>query len=268
MATLQLNGTTIHYEDSGGDGPPVLFSHGLLFSTEMFAPQIAALSGRYRCIAWDHRGQGRSGDPGGRLHTIEQVTDDARALIHALGLGPCHFVGLSMGGFVGMRIAARDPGLLRTLTLLETSADPEPAENVPRYRLLAAIAGWFGVGLVVDRVMPILFSRSFLNDPAKRALRDEWRRRLSRNGRGIVRAVRGVIERDGVAAELGAITIPTLVVVGEEDVATVPAKAERIHAGIAGSRLERVPAAGHSSSIEQPEIVSRLLLEFLEANGR
>jgi 3-oxoadipate enol-lactonase len=266
MPSIDLNGTTLHYEDTGGDFPPVLFSHGLLFSAEMFSAQVRALAGRYRCIAWDHRGQGRSADPGGRIHTIEQTTDDALALIRALGIGPAHFVGLSMGGFVGLRIAMRHPELLRSLVLLETSADPEPAENVPRYSLLAAIASWFGVGIVVGRVMPIMFSKSWLNDPSRAAERAEWRRRLGRNGRGIVRAVRGVIEREGVAHELGRIRTPTLVIVGEEDVATTPEKAERLVAGIPGATLERVPAAGHSSSIEQPERITALLRAFFAAH--
>lgn len=262
MAFLDVNGASLYYEDSGGNGVPVLFSHGLLFSGEMFAAQVAALGPSYRCIAYDHRGQGRSGDPGGRVHSIETVTADAEALIGALGLAPCHFVGLSMGGFVGMRLAARRPELIRSLVLMETSADPEPAENVPRYRLLAAVAEWFGIGFVVSRVMPIMFSRTFLTDPARAAERLRWRRALAANPRSIVRAVRGVIEREGIAHELGAVRAPTLVIVGDEDVATLPVKAERIQHLISGSRLERVARAGHSSSIEQPETINRLLLEF------
>ena len=74
--------------------------------------------------------------------------------------------------------------------------------------------------------------------------------------------MRGVIEREGIVDELHAIKAPTLVIVGDEDVATVPAKAERIQQRIAGSRLEIVSQAGHSSSIEQPEAVSRLLADF------
>src|SRR5438445_11081604 len=126
MPTLDVNGTTLYYEDTGGAGPPLLFSHGLLFSGRMFEAQIAHLRGRYRCIAWDHRGQGRSADAPGRCVEIETVTADAVALIEALGLAPVHFAGLSMGGLVGLRIAARRPELIRSLLLMEPTAEPEP----------------------------------------------------------------------------------------------------------------------------------------------
>jgi len=185
------------------------------------------------------------------------------ALIRALALPPAHFVGLSMGGFVGMRIAARHPGLLRSLALLDTSADPEPAENVPRYRLLNAVARWFGLQWVIGRVMPIMFGRTFLTDPAKAGDRAHWRAQLAGNRRSIYRAVNGVVERAGVAGELGHVRCPTLVVVGEEDVATVPAKSERIAQLIAGAELVRIPGAGHSSSVEQPEAVTAALAGFL-----
>ncbi len=260
---LTVNGTSLWVEDSGGDGPPLLFSHGLLMSSRMFDAQVAALQGRYRCIRWDHRGQGRSADVNARAIAIEQVTDDAVALIGALALPPVHFVGLSMGGFVGMRLAARHPARLRSLTLLDTSADAEPAENVPRYRLLNAVTRWLGIRWVVGRVMPIMFGRTFLSDPAKAADRARWRAQLARNRRSIYRAVNGVIEREVVTAELAAVRCPTLVLVGEEDVATVPAKSERIVSLISGAELRRIPGAGHSSSVEQPEAVTAALDAFL-----
>lgn len=229
----------------------------------MWRAQVAALRDRFRCVTWDHRGQGRSAVPPGRSVTIERCHEDAVALIERLGLAPCHFVGLSMGGFVGMRLAARRPELVRTLTLLDTSADPEPPENVPRYRRLNLVARMFGVGVVASRVMPILFGRTFLDDPARAGERAEWLARLKQNRRSIHKAVTGVIERDGVHDELQRVRAPTLVAVGEEDVATVPAKAERIQAAIAGARLARIPRAGHSAPIENPERVNRLLLEHI-----
>ncbi|HEX2568565.1 MAG TPA: alpha/beta fold hydrolase [Polyangia bacterium] len=268
MPHLPIHGAEIYYEDTGGSGEPIVFSHGLLWSCRMYDAQVGALRDRYRCVAYDHRGQGQSvvSPPGSAPPTIdmEMVTADAIALIEGLGLGRVHFCGLSMGGFVGMRIAARRPDLLRSLVLLETSADPEPAENVPRYRLLNFIARWIGLGPVATPVMRIMFSRSFLRDPGRGRERELWRARLVGNRRDIWRAVNGVIERRGVYEELGRISAPTLVVVGEEDVATVPAKAERIHQAIAGSRLVRIPRAGHSSTIEEPEAVTAAIGGFLE----
>jgi pimeloyl-ACP methyl ester carboxylesterase len=237
----------------------------------MFDAQVAALRDRFRCVAYDHRGQGRSARGRERSVSIETCFEDAARLIEALGLAPCTFVGLSMGGFVGMRLAARRPDLVERLVLLETSADPEPAENVPRYRLLAQVCRWFGVRPVAGRVMPIMFGRSFLTDPARAAERARWRAELLANDRSIVAAVNGVIERAPVYAELARITQPTLVMVGDEDVATVPAKAERIAAAVSGAKLVRIPRAGHTSSVEAPDAVNAALEAFLAetaARGR
>jgi pimeloyl-ACP methyl ester carboxylesterase len=255
MPTLDVNGTTLFYEDTGGSGPPLLFSHGLLWSARMFEAQIAHFQGRFRVIAWDHRGQGRSADHDAPSVPVELVTADALALMDTLGLDAVHFAGLSMGGFVGMRLAARHPARVRSLVLMETTADPEPLENVPRYGRLNFVARWLGLGLVANPVMNIMFSKTFITDPAKAADRERWRKELLQNRRTIVRAVQGIIERAGVADECPRIVAPTTVLVGEEDVATVPAKAERLVSLIPGAVLERIPRAGHSSSVEQPELV-------------
>ena len=174
MPALDLDGTRLHYTDEGSGEETIVFSHGLLMSGEMFADQVAHLKSRYRCITFDHRGQGKSQvtDDG---YDMETLAADAARLIEALDAAPCHFAGLSMGGFVGMRLAIERPDLLRSLVLMETSADPEP--NAFRYRILNFVARWFGLGVVVNRVMPIMFGRSFLSDPAREALRNRWRDR-------------------------------------------------------------------------------------------
>jgi len=263
MPHFTSNGVSFYYEDTGGPGPAIVFSHGLMMSSRMWRAQIDALKARYRCIAYDHRGQGQSSDPGGRSHDMETCFRDAVAVIEGLDARPCHFVGLSMGGFIGMRLAARRPDLLYSLSLLETSAEPEAAENVPRYRLLAWVAHWLGTRFVVDRVMPILFGRTFMTDPDKAAARASWRAEIASRPRSIVRAVRGVIERAGVMDEIASVRLPTLVVVGDEDVATPPPKSRRIQQLVPGARLARIAAAGHSSPVEQPAEVTQVLSDFL-----
>jgi 3-oxoadipate enol-lactonase len=264
MPMLRVNGTELYYEDTGGRGSAILFSHGLFWDTSLFAPQIAALKSRYRCIAYDHRGQGRSAESDLRAIDMDTLFADAVALIEALDLKPVHLCGLSMGGFVAMRLGARRPDLVRSLLLLDTSADPEPPKNAPKYRLWNWIARCFGVGPVVEATMPIMFGKSALSDPARDAERDAWRRQLRSNRRSLWRAVNGVIGRPSVYHELSRITAPTLVIVGEEDTVTVPAKAERIAAAIAGAKLVRVPRAGHMVTLEQPEAATRAISGFLD----
>jgi 3-oxoadipate enol-lactonase len=265
MPRALVNGTELHYEDTGPrDAPVVLFSHGLLFSTELFRRQIDELSRSFRCVAYDHRGQGKSADSRESSVSMELLFQDAAGLIEHLRLAAVHFVGLSMGGFVGMRLAARRPDLVRSLVLLETSADREPAENIFKYRALSMVARGLGVAVVIDRVMPILFGASSLGDPSRRGEVAAWRALLLGNRRSVWRAVNGVIDRVAILPELERVACPTTVMVGDEDTATPPERAERIHRAITGARLRRIAKAGHSSTLEQPEVVTRAIEEHLQ----
>ena len=264
MPRAKINGVQIHYTDEGEGPETVVFSHGLLWSHQMFRPQIDALKTQYRCVAWDHRGQGQSQMPDSKIHTIEENYEDAVALLEQLGLRQVHFVGLSMGGFVGIRIGARRPDLVRSLTLIATAADPEPKENIPKYRRLSWVVRIFGViDLLAKQVAPIMFGSSFLKDPDKSEDRDQWIARLKQNPRKIYRAVHGVIERAGVTDELAHISVPTLVLRGNEDVAIAEPRARSLAAGINGATFVSIPGAGHSATIEQPEPVTSAIRTFL-----
>ncbi len=265
MPYAEVNGTRLYYTDTGSGDVAIVFSHGLLFSTEMFEDQIAHFKDKYRCIAYDHRGQGQSDCPPDG-YDMDTLTDDAAALIKSLGVEGCHFVGLSMGGFVALRMALNYPDLVRSISVLDSSADPEPQENRGKYKFLNFILRWFGSKPVVKSVMPIMFSQTFLNDPARKALRDRWAAFLGKvpNRKGMAKAVSGVIEREGVFDRLGKITTPTLIVVGDEDTATVPAKSERMHAAIKGSEFVMVPQGGHVSTIDAPDAINVTLSKFFE----
>ena len=263
MPKIYISDAAIHYEEHGTGPETIIFAHGLLWSGRMFDHQVNALKDRYRCITFDFRGQGQS-EVTKSGYDMDTLYEDAATLIEALQCAPCHFVGLSMGGFIGLRLAIRRPELLKSLVLLESTADPEPGENIGQYRKLNFVARWFGLGLVADRVMPIMFGQKFLNDPSRAALKTAWRKHLISNHRlGITRAVKGVIEREGVYDQLDQITTPTLIIVGDQDVATPPAKSERMQARITGSNLVVIPGAGHTSSVEEPEAVNAALKEFL-----
>lgn len=265
MPLLDVNGVRLYYTDTGGDRPVVVFSHSLLFSTEMFEQQIAHLKDKYRCIAYDHRGQGQSSSPE-TGYDMDTLTADAAALIMGLGVERCHFVGLSMGGFVALRLALDYPDMVRSITVLDSSAEHEPQENRGRYKMLNLIMRWFGSRPVVGSVMPIMFGQSFLQDPARKAQRDKWRRFLGRipDRKGMSKAVEGVIHRMGVYDRLGEINTPTLIAVGDEDTATVPEKSERMHRAVKGSDFVRIPKGGHVSTIDAPDAVNAALSRFLD----
>ncbi|WP_220187986.1 alpha/beta fold hydrolase [Pseudonocardia pini] len=248
------------HTDTGAGAETVVFGHGLLFGGWMFRAQVEALRRRYRCVAVDWPAHGDT--PAGPCD-MDTLTARAADLIRRVG-APVHWVGLSMGGFVGLRLAARHPELLRSLVLLDTSADAEVPATAREHRRLALVQRWVGIGPIAGRVAPVVFGRDFLADPVNGPVVGEWVRRLADGDRaGIRRAVRAVADRDPVAAELGRIDLPTLVVVGADDVATPPDLARRIVAGIPGARLEVLRSCGHSSSLEQPQAVTDLLADFL-----
>jgi len=264
---IRCNGVELAVDDTGGAKPTVLLSHGLLYSRRMWDAQVAALRERFRCVAYDHRGQGESELVRSGLD-MDTLSDDAVALIDALGVAPVHFVGMSMGGFVGMRIAARRPELVRSLTLIDTAAGPERRATVVRYRLMKWMARWIGVWPVVDRVMAIMHGASARRDPARAADLRAWREHFLALDRVVTpHVLEGILQRQSVLPLLSRIRCPTLVMVGEEDTATVPARSEEIAAGVTGARLVRIPRAGHMSPIDAPEAVGSELRTFLEAQG-
>ncbi|MDA0313957.1 MAG: alpha/beta fold hydrolase [Bacteroidetes bacterium] len=262
MPYITLPTAKLFYQEYGSGSETLVFSHGLLWSHKMFAEQVAEFSKQYRVIAYDHRGQGSS-EVGGP-YDMDTVAEDAAALIRALVGGSVHFIGLSMGSFVGIRLAARHPHLIKSLVLLETSANVEPQENLLQYKLLNGLVRWLGIiPPIANKVMKIMFAKSWLANPAQVDSIRHWKKELASNKKTITGPVEGVIYRKGVEDELSKISCPTLVIVGDEDVATTPEKAAFIHQGIAGSKLEVIVGAGHSSCIEKPDQVNRILGDWL-----
>ena len=262
MPQINVNGVKISYTDQGNGEDTIVFSHGLLWSHKMFGDQIEFLKARFRVIAYDHRGQGQSEVTG--PFDMDTLTKDAAELIKALCDGPVHFAGLSMGGFIGMRLASRFPELIKSLILMGTSANPEPVENLPKYTTLNGIVKWFGIlPPVASKVMKIMFAESWLSDSLNSEKIDFWKSELKANKRNVTGAVEGVIYRKGIENELFAINCPTMVIVGDEDVATIPLKSKFIQMSIPKSKLHRVLGAGHSSSIEKPKEINRLIGDWL-----
>jgi pimeloyl-ACP methyl ester carboxylesterase len=271
MPTFDVGGVPIAYTDTGApqdrpDAPTVVLGHGLLFGGWMFRAQVAALRDRYRCVTIDWRGQGDS-PPAAARYDMDTLTADAVAVIRELDVGPVHWVGLSMGGFVGLRLGARHGDLLRSLTVLGSSADAEDAAQAREYRGLALAQAVVGIRPIAGRVVPYLFGPAFLAEPNGRAVVEEWISRLGRARRSAVRrAVLAVADRGPVLDVIDGIGVPTLVVVGADDKATPPEQASQIAGLVPGARLETVPDCGHTSTLERPEAISALLAAFLDAD--
>ena len=260
MATVKVNGVELFYKETGRGPETIVFSHGLLMDHTMFEAQRAAFDRRYRVIAYDHRGQGLSGraraSENGWGEGMDNLATDAAALIQALDAAPCHFAGLSMGGFVGLRLAVRRPALLRSLTLMNTGAQREPWSSRMRYGFLAQIVRVTGTAPFTRVAVNALFGKSTRRDPARRAMLEEWTEKLRKRPRHVADALVAVMERDGITTEeLRSISCPTLVIAGEDDTSRPAADSERLATFIPGAKLVRIPACGHSSALEAPDAV-------------
>jgi 3-oxoadipate enol-lactonase len=121
----RTNGIQTHYEIHGDKGPWVVLSHSLACNLRMWDAQVDALMGRYRVLAYDTRGHGASDAPSGG-YTFDMLVEDLRALLDAAGVRDPHFVGLSMGGMIGMCFALKYPGRFRSLVLCDTSSRMPP----------------------------------------------------------------------------------------------------------------------------------------------
>lgn len=266
MSTVKVNGVELFYNESGRGPETIVFSHGLLMDHSMFEAQRAAFEGSYRVIAYDHRGQGQSADPG-QGYDMDTVAADAAALIQALHAAPCHFAGLSMGGFAGMRLAARRPELLRTLTLMNTGAQKQSAADRLRYNFLAQLVKIVGPAPFTGIAVKELFGKTTRSstDPARRKMLEEWTAKLRSRPKNTAQALMGVMNRPEFAPEeLAAIRCPTLIITGEDDTAQPPQNSEKLAAAIRNSKLVRIPGSGHSSSLEAPQAVIEAMRELME----
>jgi 3-oxoadipate enol-lactonase len=265
MPTVQANGVNLFYKESGSGPQTIVFSHGFLMDHSMFEPQRAAFEKQYRVIAYDHRAQGQSDDPG-RGYDMSTVTDDAAILIRSLKVAPCHFVGLSMGGFVGMRLASRHPDLIRTLTLMNTTATRETLVNRMKYAFLGQMVRMVGIAPFAPMAVKDLFGQTTLTSPEKRALLQEWTGKFRTRSKNAAYTLQAVAKRREFRAdELAKILCPTLIIAGEDDKAQPPRNSASLFTGIRGARMTNIPGAGHSSSLEQPEAVNAAIREFLHA---
>ena len=129
MATASVNGITVSYTDSGGDGPVVVLSHGYLMDSSMFEPQVAALAPEYRVITWDERGHGGTRATG--PFSYWDSASDLLALLDHLGIGQAVLGGMSQGGFISLRAALKAPERVRGLILIDSQAGLEDPAAVP-----------------------------------------------------------------------------------------------------------------------------------------
>ncbi|MGI9623688.1 MAG: alpha/beta fold hydrolase [Acidimicrobiales bacterium] len=263
MKRLTVDGLSLAYEEAGSGAETVVMSHSYLVDHRQFADQIGALKQRYRVLAYDHRGHGQSDRPA-ESYNMDAIYRDAEAFIEATSAAPCHFVGLSTGGFVGLRLALRRPELLASLVLMDTSAEAESLVKRVKYEAMFAVLRTAGFGPVTNTTMSIMFGPDFLNDPKRSEEVAVWRDRMTANDvKSLVRFGRAIFGRDSLVDQLEQIEVPTLVMVGEHDDPQPVPRSTVIADAVPGAQLYVIPKAGHLSTIESPIAVNAALTSFL-----
>lgn len=259
---IKANGIRVNYELSGKKGAPVvMLSHSLGSSLAMWDPQMDSLRSYFQVLRYDIRGHGGSEGPAG-TYTLEILGDDAIGLLDALNINRIHWVGLSMGGMIGQRAALNHPNRLMSLALCDTAA-VMPKESLSALRERIDTARVKGMSALVEPTIERWFTPSFLKRNS--SILGLIRKQLLATS---VEGYTGCSEAIGKLDHLDRLTeiqLPTLIIVGEEDPGTPVAAAEAMHERIRHSKLVIIPSARHLSNVEQPELFTRALLDFLGA---
>jgi len=259
----KTNGIETSYELHGREGSPwLVLSHSLACSVRMWDPQLEALKGSYRILAYDTRGHGASDAPRGP-YTLDMLADDLKALLDALGAKNPHYCGLSMGGMIGQTFALKYPGVFRTLMLADTTSRYS-GDVWPVWQERIRIAEEKGMTPLVQPTLERWFTEPF-----------------RKSNPGPVAAIARLIAATPVAGYVGCchaipkinltarlkeIKAPMLVICGDQDPGTPPAMAQEIHANAPGSKLVMIPRAAHLANLENPAAFTQATQEFLKAH--
>ncbi|MCG5241506.1 3-oxoadipate enol-lactonase [Azospirillum doebereinerae] len=267
MPFIDAGGITVHYDLTGpADAPVLLLANSIGTSFHIWDAMVPALSRRYRLLRYDMRGHGLTQvttvtEAAG--YTMDTLADDAAALLDALGIARAHVCGLSIGGMMAQRLAVKAPERVRGLVLCDTAGLIGPP-SVWAERIAAIRAR--GMASIAEGVMARWFTEGFRTERP-----DQIRGYVAMLGRttedGYVGCAMAIRDAD-LRADNARIAAPTLVVVGERDLATPPALAEELAAGIPGARFALLPDAAHIPCVERPDELAALIEDFLGALPR
>ena len=257
------DGTRIHYEVTGKNGKtPVLMIQGLGASKNAWNLQRIAMATRFRCISFDNRGAGRSDKPT-EPFTLEQMADDAIAVLNAAGIETAHVVGASMGGVISQIVAVKYSQRVRSLTLVCTACRNHPwrQELLQSWAKTAEEKGMIEVGK--EAAQWVMSPRSFRRlVPAF-----TWMGPLAalRPRHSFVSQIHAILKtREDLVDQLSTITAPTMVIVGNQDILTPRGDSEEIAERIPNAELVVISGAAHGLMMEHSSTFNKILIEFLQ----
>ena len=259
MPFAEVNGQRLRFEDSGGDGPAVILSHGFLMDREMFDAQVQALAPEYRVITWDERGFGET-EFDGKPFTYWDSAEDCLGLLDHLGVDRAVLGGMSQGGFLSMRAALLAPERARALVLIDTQSGLEDPERLPAYRQMQET--WLQAG-PVDQLTEAV-ANLIIGDPV---LNEVWIAKWKQLPYDSLRQPGDCLfDRDDITDRLGEISCPAIVFHGTADLSIEMERAEELCQGLPGCMgVVQVEGAPHAANLTHPDQVNGPLLEFLRS---
>lgn len=258
IETLEIGDTVVQVS---GTGTPLVFVHGFTTTAEFWREQVGVFSMLYKVIRINLPGHGVSPRPEGRDYTISAFVDDVLNVFQALEIDTAILVGLSMGGTVAQSFTLAHSERVRALVLV--GATPHGlGEDVNVDNVLKAIED-LGVVAASQKVIERSFGQAASTDLVAFAKTE-----VSQTPAFVARQAIASLNASDSRSRLGDISVPTLVVVGDEDIITPPSESRVLARGIPGSRLEIIAAAGHFPMLEQPSAFNRLLDDFLTKSTR
>ncbi len=249
-----------HSAEGPADAPVLLLGGSLGTSLEMWEPQLTVLSSRFRVIAFDQRGHGRSPAPMGP-YSIADLGGDVVALMDTLGIERASYAGLSIGGMAGIWLGANAADRLDRLVLLCTSAyAPPPSRWLER---AAAVRAAGSAAVVADAVVERWFTPPWAAANPE-AVADHRAMIAATDPEGYAGCCEAIAAMD-LRDSLARVSVPTLVVGAEGDEALPPEHQRLIAERVPGARLALIGDAAHIASAQQPEQINRLIEEHLRA---
>ena len=254
----RTNGIDTHYTIAG-NGPWLVLSHSLACDVTMWDPQMDVLTQHYKVLRYDTRGHGKSSAPAG-AYTLDMLADDLKALLDAVGATQVHFAGLSMGGMIGQTFALKYPGVLKTLTLADTTSKYAP-EGAAMWEGRIKTVGEKGMSTILDGTLERWFTAGF-----------------RQHHPDVIKAISAVILATPAAGYCGCgqaiskinttdrlkdITAKTMIVVGADDGGTPVAMSETMRRAKPEAEFYIIKDAAHISNIEKPAAFTHVLTTFL-----
>jgi 3-oxoadipate enol-lactonase/4-carboxymuconolactone decarboxylase len=256
---VKVGDLAVHVRVDGPPGAtPIMMLHSLGTNASVWESQAAALSSSFRIIRPDMRGHGLTTCTPGP-YSMAQLAADVAGVMDALGVAKAHVAGISIGGMIAQALAAADPARVASLLLVDTAMAIPPADS---WTARAATVRAEGIGVIADAVMARWVTPGFMAAPEAAGLRAMLERTPAE---GYAAAAEAIAAAD-LTASTSALSVPALVVVGDQDLATPVTSADALHRAITGSSLVIIEGGAHIPTVEKPAEVTAALQNFLTPN--